>query len=98
MNMADRHLPPDVGDFKVTQPRLALIANGFINLFVLFNAPEEIAFRVVPRHVCVIRVTRRDFEGDVGVDDGLVLTDRLEEDDTEAAFACDAFGDFSSMW
>ena len=73
------HLPSYVRNFQITQPRLRFVTNSLIDLFVLLDAPQKVAFCIFTRHVCVVGVAGRDFERDIGVDDRLIFADRLEE-------------------
>ena len=67
-----------------------------VDALVLLDAPKEIALRTLGGHVLVVGIAGGDLERDIGSDDGGVVADRLEEDDGETAFTCDAFFYFSS--
>ena len=63
MNVAQRSLAPDVLDAKVRQMGFS---NCLVHRLVLSNPPLEIALGLLSRHVLVVRISRRDFQGDVG--------------------------------
>jgi hypothetical protein len=70
------YLVPDVDYFEVREVRFH---DWFVNGLILFDAPEEVPFRILRGHVLVIRVTHANFERDIGSDDRRVVADRLEE-------------------
>ena len=94
MDMTQRDLAPDVLDPEVREVRLS---DRLIHSLVLANAPLEVGFGLLSRHVLVVRVTGRDLEGDIGGDENRVVAYRLKEDDDEARLAGYSFDDLLSV-
>ena len=68
--------------------------DGFIHLFIFLYAVYEILLRLLSGHVLVIRVTRTDFQGNIGSDDDGIIAKGLEEDNNYSLFFSDATFDF----
>jgi hypothetical protein len=92
-DLVDVHRSTDVDDLAVTEMGLR---DGLVDGFVLGDPILEIALGVSFRHVLVVWVARGDLEGDVGGDDGGIVTDGFEEEEMESGLAGDAFFDGSS--
>lgn len=86
MYPANRDLTPHIGDPEIAQMRLV---DCLIHLLVLLDAPKEIVFSFLGRHVLVVRIAGGDFECDICCDDGWIVTNRLKKDHHDALFLCD---------
>lgn len=85
MYAAQGNLVADVVDSDAAQ---VWLCDGFVHSLILLNAPQEVPFRVLARHVLIIGIAGRDLERDVRSNNCRVVTKRLQEDDMNAVLAC----------
>lgn len=85
VDFADHHLAAYIDNLQVTEMGFG---DGFVNSFVLLYAADEIALGVLTRHIFVVRIARGDLQGDIGSDNGRIVTHRFEEYQYQARLPC----------
>jgi hypothetical protein len=82
-----------LADVDHLAPRQLLVELGverLVAFLVVLDPLPEVPFRLLGWHPVVVGVSGRDFDCDVGGNDGGVGTNRLDEKEFEARFALDA--------
>lgn len=64
------------------------LGDCLVNFFVLFNPAEKIAFSLFPGCIFVVRITRADFQCNIGSDDGRIAADGFQKYDNNPLLFC----------